>query len=679
MIFLNPSFLWALSLLAIPVIIHLFNFRRYKKQVFSDIRFLKQVQEESKAKRKLKEWLILAARMLAIALLVIAFAQPYKPARLQQGISQQKRISIYIDNSFSMNNEGPEGQLLDAAKEKARAIVSVYANTDQFQIITNELTGKQLRMVAKDDALELIDAIQISPAVASLDEIYSKQKNAIRESGSGSAFVYYISDFQKSTLKPDVFKPDSGLFISYLPVEANQYSNLYIDSVWLNSPALRLNEPNKLIIRLSNISSHPAENIAIQLKLNGVQKGMVNINCDANNTVKTEIEFTPTTAGWLKGEVSVIDHPITFDDKYFFSLYPISGSNIYCINGNKPNSYISDLFEVDKLYKLTQSKQDLINYSDLKKYELIILNESDRLSTGLTDEIIRYVSNGGHLLIVPAADGSSAATLRSLLPYFNMPELLNSENAALQINNLNLQDDLFKSVFSKVPQQMDFPVAKQYYPVNITQAVRGKALISLNNGAPLLWQTGYGKGKVFLFTIPFQTNWSNFTTHSLFVPTLLKIGQGAQKQLPLAYTIGKQKWIVMPEWQGADKEKLVEIKGDKIALSTDVINKNGLQQIYVDRELAFAGNYAILSKVDKVEISAVSMNYVRSESNLETLKASELDELASQSAQTRVINTETSSLSYELANELNGTQFWRICVILALLFVLFEILLLKLK
>lgn len=677
MIFLNPSFLWALSLLSVPVIIHLLNFRRYKKQLFSDIRFLKQVQQESKAKRKLKEWLILAARILAITCLVLAFAQPYKPALLQQQQGKQKLISIYIDNSFSMNNEGADGRLLDAAKEKARAIVSVYAHSDRFQIITNELSGKELRTITKANALELIDAIQISPAVSSLEEIYSKQKNAIQN--SESAFVYYISDFQKSTLRPDVFKPDSGFSISFLPVQANQYSNLYIDSVWLNSPTLRLNESNKLMIRLGNMSSRPAEDITVQLKLNGIQKGMANTNCDANSIVQTEIDFTPSTEGWLKGEISVTDHPITFDDKYYFSLYPIASSNIYCINNDKYNTFISNLFEVDKLYKLIQSKQDLINYSEFKKYQLIILNESDRLSSGLTDEITKYVNNGGHLLITPAADGSSAAKLNGLLQYFNMPVLLNSEGLTLQVNSLNLQDELFKSVFSRVPQQMDFPLVKQYYPVNITQSVKGKALISLNNGAPLLWQAASGKGKVFLFTIPFQTIWSNFPTHSLFVPTLLKIGQGAQSQLPLSYTIGKQKWITIPDWQGAGKKKLVEIKGEKIALATDLINKNGLQQIYIDHELAFAGNYTISGKTDKSEIAAASMNYGRAESNLETLTEAQLEELASQSAQYRVINSETASLSYKLGNELNGTPFWRICVILTLLFVLFEILLLKLN
>jgi hypothetical protein len=102
-------------------------------------------------------------------------------------------------------------------------------------------------------------------------------------------------------------------------------------------------------------------------------------------------------------------------------------------------------------------------------------------------------------------------------------------------------------------------------------------------------------------------------------------------------------------------------------------------QIYLDHEIAFAGNYTISSKTDKSEIAAASMNYARTESNLETLTATQLEELASQSAQYRVIDSETASLSYKLGNELNGTPFWRICVILALLFVLFEILLLKLN
>jgi hypothetical protein len=65
--FVYPAFLFALLAVAIPVIIHLFHFRRFRKVYFSDVSFLRQLSDESKKQSRLKHWLVLAARMLAVA------------------------------------------------------------------------------------------------------------------------------------------------------------------------------------------------------------------------------------------------------------------------------------------------------------------------------------------------------------------------------------------------------------------------------------------------------------------------------------------------------------------------------------------------------------------------------------------------------------------------------------
>ena len=76
MMFVYPLFLWALAVVSIPIIIHLFNFRKYKKVYFSNVKFLRELKQESKSKSRLKEILILSARCLALISIVFAFAQP---------------------------------------------------------------------------------------------------------------------------------------------------------------------------------------------------------------------------------------------------------------------------------------------------------------------------------------------------------------------------------------------------------------------------------------------------------------------------------------------------------------------------------------------------------------------------------------------------------------------------
>ena len=156
--FLYPSFLWTLLALAIPIIIHLFYFRRFKRVYFTNVKFLKEVKEETSARRKVRNLLVLLSRMFAIAMLVFAFAQPFIPqnTEVQKG---DKSVSVFIDNSFSMNALSEDVPLIEKAKQRAREVVNAYSVEDRFQILTNEFEGRHQRLVSKEDALALIDEV----------------------------------------------------------------------------------------------------------------------------------------------------------------------------------------------------------------------------------------------------------------------------------------------------------------------------------------------------------------------------------------------------------------------------------------------------------------------------------------------------------------------------------------
>src|SRR5690606_25337935 len=165
MMFLYPSFLWALLAVLVPVIIHLFNFRRYKKVYFSNVKFLREIQLESKSRSRLKEILILAARCLALAALVFAFARPYfKDPAQTRDLHSATAVSLYIDNSFSMENVSRQGPLLDVARLRAREIIRAFGERARFHIITNNFEGKEQRFHTRDNALDFIEEIGVSSA-----------------------------------------------------------------------------------------------------------------------------------------------------------------------------------------------------------------------------------------------------------------------------------------------------------------------------------------------------------------------------------------------------------------------------------------------------------------------------------------------------------------------------------
>ena len=131
MIYQNPKLLYALFAIAIPILIHLFNFRKHKTVYFSSIRFLKEIKEETQKKSELRNILILISRVLAITFLILAFAKPYIPAKNKH---KNNTIVLYIDNSQSMDIDFGDGNLLNSAKEKAIQIIKSYTPENNFYL-----------------------------------------------------------------------------------------------------------------------------------------------------------------------------------------------------------------------------------------------------------------------------------------------------------------------------------------------------------------------------------------------------------------------------------------------------------------------------------------------------------------------------------------------------------------
>ena len=228
--FLYPQFLWALLAIAIPIIIHLFNFKRFKKVYFSDLKLLKEVEMETSKKSNLKHLLILLARILAIAALVFAFAQPYFTKNNKGTAQGEKLVSIYLDNSFSMNNVAQEFTLLDKAKEQAENIAGLYKQSDKFQLITNDFESKHQRFVTRQEFVDLVQEVTTSAVTRKLSQVEQKQLDFLNKEGGQNKLGYYISDFQKTTTNLDELKQDSTLttnFVHLTPELTGNEQNLW--------------------------------------------------------------------------------------------------------------------------------------------------------------------------------------------------------------------------------------------------------------------------------------------------------------------------------------------------------------------------------------------------------------------------------------------------------------------
>ena len=233
----QPLFLIGLVAVGIPIAIHLLQLRRYRKVYFSNVDMLEELQNEDRRQRNLRQLLILAARILTILFLVLAFCQPVIRNRNSQIKAGGTVVSVYLDNSYSMECGGMEGSLLESARQKAREIAEAYKPGDQFQLLTNDFAGGQFHWLSREEFLTAVAAVQTSADTQNLSAVALRQNDFLRSSGAANRHAYIVSDFQRTTSDLASYPVDSTIFTTFIPLGGSDVANVYVDSLAFNSPA----------------------------------------------------------------------------------------------------------------------------------------------------------------------------------------------------------------------------------------------------------------------------------------------------------------------------------------------------------------------------------------------------------------------------------------------------------
>jgi hypothetical protein len=677
--FVNPGFLFALLLVAVPVIVHLFNFRRFKKVYFTNVRFLRELKEETTNRSRLKHLLVLISRILAVIFLVLAFAQPYVPVATGKKLAASRAVSIFIDNSFSMDAVTREGTLLDVSVKKAKEIAQAYQPSDRFQLLTNDFDPVHQRLLSRDEFISTLDQVRISPSSRKLTEIITRQKDALSASGAEEKTAMILSDFQVPMANIAAIQQDSSLEVIFIPVNASETSNLYVDSCWFTAPVVQQNQPAELNVRIRNSGKIDVEGLPVKLIVNGSQKAVAGVSVAPSKYADIKLTFTPVGTGWQKGEVIITDNPIIFDDHYFFSFNIAQNLPVGIINGSRSGPYLKALFGGDSYFALSESPEGQIDYSSFAKNKLLIVNEATTISSGLSSELAKYVKNGGTLVIIP----DSAIDFTSYTSFFN--ELSITPFSAMMVNNekvekLTLDDPVFEGVFSnsgRINDQTDLPLVQAYY----TQSGGARAqsvLMQLRSGAPLLSKIASGKGIVYLFHASLEGGMTNLARHAIFVPVMYRIALLSERSVVHAGFIGKDDFIELPP-RSIGGEEVFHLTND--ALRFDIIpgyraTASGIL-IQLNHQVKEAGNYEL--KNNNELLFAPSFNFNRDESQMEFMNTAALEEMIEsvRLGSVSVVDVSKAELKNHFSRQSEGIRLWKYCIILVLLFLAIEILLLK--
>ncbi|MFZ1704640.1 MAG: BatA domain-containing protein [Saprospiraceae bacterium] len=665
--FLYPYFLWALAALVVPVIIHLFYFKRFKKVYFSNVKFLKEIKEETSNRNKLKELLILTCRLLAFACLIFAFAQPFLPRgeKIKQG---SQWVSIFVDNSFSMTSTKGDIPLLDFAKERARSIVTSYGNEASFQVITHEMLGKHQRFLSKDDALVYIEEITHTSMVQPLSKIVLRQQQLLKDK-DGSKIIYQISDFQKSIFDYENVS-DSIAEINLIPVQSNQLQNVSIDSVWMDSHVALKQQTNFLLVKIKNYSSNSTEQVRLSFFLDGQEKPINISSLEAGTSKIDTIPVVLNSRGAHEISVKISDFPVQFDDQYYAVLHvpdTIMALNIY---EGTPNKYLTALFEGLSYFGLKNQPFNQIQYQEFSNYNLIILQDIVNISSGMANELSKYVREGGKLLIFPPV-GLDPTSHNILLQTMNAGRLIASSSLGTEVSTINTEEFIFKDVFSQIKSNIKLPKATSSFLIQNVNNNAGESILSNRDGSIYLCKYIFGDGIVYLCSSSLSEKNNDLVMNAeIFVPMLYKMAISGVSQKNLAYTISN-KTIIETKNLGISGDQVYTIKGQEEFIPGQKSLGNRML-LDVGDQIKKAGFYTIKSNNELVE--KVAFNYDRLESDMSLLSQSEIEKnIENNPLGIRIITeSEQNDMSNTILAKDKGIELWKYFLWAVLIFLLLE-------
>jgi hypothetical protein len=668
MSFLYPQFLWALTLLAIPILVHLFNFRRYKRILFSNVAFLQNISEETKSRNKIKHLLILLTRLLALALIVLAFAYPYPTNKSIITKEAENKTVIYVDNSYSMTLEDKDGVLLEQAKNFAVELIGNADESAQFRIATPNVNYSSFRWLSKKEALDAISFIKPTSQDIDFKKVLLRIEDAIDKETQQNLKAYIISDFQKHQYE-DILKTKthSKLNLNLIALQPKAINNLAIDSLFSDEVFFQKNKISNITAVIKNYGSEKLENVSSVLEINGENKGIISFDINPNEVKEVPFAFQISDTGINKGSITITDFPVEFDNKVYFNFEVKKEIRILLVdcNSTKSNSILKRIYNQDEIFKIEEVKQSNIILSDLKNYNTIILSEISTIDNVFSTSLQSFIKEGGNVIIIP----SDKANIEELNRLTSIAEYkykeLQKEN--IGISSKSLDNALFNGVFGKKDKELiAMPILKKYY--NSYEGITNRILYTDNKKSHVNSFTD--NGTIFIFSAPIADSASNLSSHALIVPLFINMAK---------YKIGnsdlnsnkKEYYSINSNGINNNIIKSLKIQKDSIVYQPDFKSNNNSINIYTEQLDLEPNNYEVYANNNDSLLGVISANNSNYESSPDYLAIDELKTLKN------INTTSIENRNFKAAIVKEESKWWIWFVILGVFLLLMESILIR--
>ena len=578
--FKHPEILYFLFALLIPILVHLFQLKRFKIQEFSNVAFLKEISLQTRKSSQLKKWLLLVCRLFLLACAIFAFAQPFFPVKNQN--SANNHLVLVLDNSFSMQAKGSQGPLLSRSVQE---ILETFPNQKTFSLLTNNqlFWDVDLETLQGD-----IQKITYSAVPFNLNQTVQKINHKFPNQNYD---LVVISDGTSINQKNIELKNTTGYFYKVSP---QSLQNLAILNANLFSENPNFNQL-EVLLKGFNVKDSIETILTISQEDKVYSKSKIWIG----NSDKKQIVNLPKTS--FKGKITIEDPYLTYDNVYYFTVKAQSKNKIGSIgNTNLTLSKIIPKHSAD-VESLSQIP------SDIESYSCFIINEPINNLENIGISAKKAFDLGKQVVYIPNSNLNATAH-QAFFKAFGNIKFTDKKEGKTVITNIHTSHPLFKEVFTKTPDNFEYPSTQNHYGIQGVIA----PILTYANQEVFLGNLTNGMGNLYVFTSSLQDNDTNFTKSPIVVPTFYNMVMGSQTNNLQNFEIYSNQSLLVSTTVQENAPIILENKLEKGMPLQQPVGKN--TKLIFSEFPSTAGTFSILQ--NNKELDNVSLNYERTESNL---------------------------------------------------------------
>ncbi len=667
--FLNPGILWALGLISIPILIHLFNFQRLKKISFTNVRWLEEIKTTSSKSRNLKHLLVLLARILSISMVVLAFSQPVLPPAVHKADPGNWDRVFYLDNSFSMEVAGEGADGLSTGRNIMGEIIDKTNFSGDYFFFDNSFSSADEYPYERSSLLDRFSDLDYSLHFRKGNEVVRKANSFPPTSRRKE--VWMFSDFQENTFGDlEEWAMDSLNEYFLYPLSTTTKANFYVDTVWLSKPFIEVGNSFELRGILKASGDFSGLEASLRLIVDGNQRASKTIIFEDRLQEEFVFELSLENPKDFNCTIEINDEGISSDNHFRFILTPLSDIRVSEI-GVRPNPYLAALFHSEPAFDLTFMPYGNPDLSVLERTDLLIVHDGldyQDLPNGFLQE---FLESGGHVMLLPEGDSSSLA-LRSFMRSNGLSSSRVKSDQDIKIAPLSEGDPFFEGVFDEFDRRMDLPY------IQLTRDLEGwdRSILNLRNEKPLLAYANVGQGRLYMMGSPLLPEYGNFVKHSIFVPVFFRLAAFSTSSEDQALFQRYNREFLKVKISVLPDDQLFRLSGE------------GMEIIPNQR---IVGKYALLSTegrplkpgffnlvLNDTVCGSIAINTASRESEISVIDYSKLKAFSESRDNVRFFEGGSGvqiSKSYNM--DFVGRPLWKYCLIFALVFLLAETLIIR--